>query len=122
MAENKTWMPMTAGILDIVAGGFGLVIAFMSIFMGGIMRLAPNAPASPLSSLIVIGLGLLLAVLGILAIVGGIFALQRKIWGLALAGSIAAFIDSCFSFIFVFPLLVGIAAIVFTVLSKNEFE
>jgi hypothetical protein len=50
---------------------------------------------------------------GILAIVGGIYALQRKIWGLALAGSIAAFFPSW---------ILGIAAIVLTALSKNEFE
>ena len=50
----------------------------------------------------------------ILAIVGGIYALQRKIWGLALAGSIAAFFTPSW--------VLGVAAIVFTALSKNEFE
>jgi hypothetical protein len=58
-------------------------------------------------------LALPFAVVGILAIVGGIYALQRKIWGLALAGSIAAFFPSW---------ILGIAAIVFIALSKNEFE
>jgi len=46
--------------------------------------------------------------------VGGIYALQRKIWGLALAGSIAAFFSPSW--------VLGVAAIVFTALSKNEFE
>ena len=50
---------------------------------------------------------------GILAIVGGTYALRRKKWGVALAGSIAAFFGQS-------PL--GVAAIIFTALSKNEFE
>jgi hypothetical protein len=53
--------------------------------------------------------------LSALAIVGGIYALRRKKWGLALTGSIAALIVPWFWFL-------GIAAIVFTALSKSEFE
>lgn len=49
----------------------------------------------------------------ILAIIGGIYAIKRKSWGLAVTGSIAAVFCSS-------PL--GIAAIVFTILSKSEFE
>jgi len=49
----------------------------------------------------------------ILAIVGGIRALRKKTWGLALAGSIGALFGSS-------PL--GVAAIIFTALSKSEFE
>jgi hypothetical protein len=49
----------------------------------------------------------------LLAIAGGIFAIQRKRWGWALAGSIAAAIN---------PLPLGIVAIVLVILSKNEFS
>ncbi len=111
MADNKTWMPTTAGILDIVSGGFGLICALMFIFMGGVMRFVPDVPTYLWP--IFMALSVPLAIVGILAIVGGIYALQRKVWGLALAGSIAAFFPSW---------LLGIAAIVFTALSKNEFE
>ncbi len=48
-----------------------------------------------------------------LALTGGIFTLQRKRWGLALAGAIVAILP--FS-------LLGMAAIVLIILSKNEFE
>ena len=51
--------------------------------------------------------------LGILAIVGGIFALKKKHWGLALAGAIAGAITF-------FPL--GVPAIIFTTLGKQEFS
>jgi uncharacterized membrane protein HdeD (DUF308 family) len=64
-------------------------------------------------AIIFIPMGIFLLAAGILAIVGGIYALKRKKWKLALAGSIAAFFGSS-------PL--GVAAIIFTALSKNEFE
>jgi len=46
--------------------------------------------------------------------VGGVYALQRKKWGLALVGSIAAFFPPKW--------ILGIAAIVLTVLAREEFE
>ncbi len=48
-----------------------------------------------------------------LALMGGIFALQRKRWGLVLAGAVVALLP--FS-------LLGLAATILVVLSKNEFE
>jgi hypothetical protein len=118
---EKTWKPTIAGILAIVAGALsfvGLVIAGagvgMLMMLGemGEAELAMGIPADLILGIIVL-LAILAICVDILAIVGGIHALRRKKWGLALAGSIAAFFAS-------WPL--GIAAIVFTVLSKNEFE
>lgn len=111
MANNKTWMPMVAGILDIVAGSLGVILAIALIFVGVLMRFVPDIP--PYLFPIFTALSFPFAIVGILAIVGGIYALRRKIWGLALAGSIAAFFPSW---------ILGLPAIVFTVLSKNEFE
>ena len=116
MPENKTWMPMVAGILDIVVGCLGLLVSLVFVFIGAVARYIPDLSTEPgmqyLFPIFAV-LGLPFAILGILAIVGGIFALRRKIWGLALAGSIAAF----------FPCwILGLPAIVFTALSKKEFE
>jgi len=47
-------------------------------------------------------------------IVGGIYALRRRIWGLALAGSICALLGPW--------ALLGILAIIFVSLGKGEFE
>lgn len=109
--EKKTWMPTTAGILDIISGSFGLIAFCVLAIAGGIVRFAPNIPKflPPMF----MGLALPLAIVGILAIVGGIYALQRRNWGLALAGSIAAFFPSW---------LLGIPAIVLTALSRDEFD
>jgi hypothetical protein len=48
-----------------------------------------------------------------LAVIGGIYALQREKFGLAVTGSIAAFLP--FS-------LLGLASIILIALSKDEFE
>ena len=54
----------------------------------------------------------LLALAGILALLGGIYALRRRLWGLALAGSLATIL-----FLPVF----GIPAIILTSHSEREF-
>jgi len=59
-------------------------------------------------------IGAPLIVLGIITIIGGIYALLRKIWGLALAGSICALVGPWF--------VLGILAIIFVSLSKREFR
>jgi hypothetical protein len=58
-------------------------------------------------------IGIILGVLGIVAIAGGISAIRRSSFGLSLAGAICAFIP--------FNLL-GLLAIIFVSLSKKEFE
>jgi hypothetical protein len=85
-----------------------------------------------------------LFIIGVLAIRGGIYALKRKRWGFALASSIAALLPPCILWIaviiaptvdltvlvlymarplfYLLLLLLGIAAIIFTALSKSEFE
>ena len=108
---KKTWMPTTAGILDIISGAFALIGSFFLIIGGSITGLVPDVPG--FVPALLLGLAVPLAVIGILAIVGGVCALKRAKWGWALTGSIAALFPS-------WPL--GIAAIVFTILAKNEFE
>ncbi|MBC8512639.1 MAG: hypothetical protein H8D32_06625 [Dehalococcoidia bacterium] len=108
---KKTWMPTVAGILDIVAGGLSLSV--LLLFAVGPMIIMPLNEGTfslnwSLFLMVIPGLAI-----EALAIVGGVFAIQRRKWRWALAGSIAAFFPS-------WPL--GIAAIVLTILSKNEFE
>ena len=103
---EKTWKPTTAGILAIVAGAFQVIWGIAATTFGGI---GGN----------IIGMGWLgaigvpLIILGIVAIVGGFYALKRRIWGLALAGSICALIG---------PWILGILAIIFVAMGKGEFE
>jgi hypothetical protein len=117
MASKETWMPTTAGILDIIAGSFGLIGGVILLIFGAVGSsimpyLVPQVPPA-IAVAIFTSIAVPLIVIGILAIVGGIYALRRKVWGLALAGSIAAFFPSW---------ILGLTAIVLTALSKNEFE
>jgi len=114
MAENKTWMPLTAGILEIICGAWGLFFALALALVGSFFKTLaiPDMPAfvGPIIGAMSIPFGLL----SIVAIVGGVFALRRKIWGLALAGAIV-------SIFLPYMILLAIAAIVFVALSKKEF-
>lgn len=106
-------MSLVAGILSIIAGVLGLAV-------GGCAALVGVAGGGLLSLL---GLGqlggaftVLMAVplvLAVIAIVGGVYALRRTNWGLALAGSICA-IFSC-------GFVLGVAATVLAVLGRDEF-
>jgi len=140
---ERTWKPIAAGILCIVAGIIVLIPVMVfgrwSPIIGGI-GLIVFAPLIPL------------ILFGILPIVGGIYALRRRRWGLALAGSICCplvgFVILGFYFLFGFigsiavwprtpefgdtiPTLIGfivafvifgILPIVFVILGKREFK
>ena len=108
---EKTWKPITAGILDIVAGGFTVLASIGLIVGGGVTGVVPDVP--DFVPALLMGMAIPFLIVGILAIVGGVYALKRKKWGWALTGSILA----------LFPWWVlGVAAIVITILAKNEFE
>lgn len=109
-----------AGALDVVAGIAGLMggipLLVLALVGSGVVGSLADPELKPLA-IIPLALFLPLALLcflgGLLAIVGGIAAFNRRRWGLAVAGSIAA----VFGF---FPL--GIAAIIFTILAEPEFR
>jgi hypothetical protein len=112
MAKKGTWKPTTAGILSIVAGAAEL---FFGIIYSSLSGLVGSLSGTPELSVIFGILGIPLIILGIVAIVGGIFSLRRRVWGLALAGAI------CSPFLLPVTIL-GILAIIFVAMSKKEFE
>jgi len=114
---KRTWKPTVAGILNVIAGVFGLLGGLVLVVLGSVgseflAYLGCGMPQlAPFAFLLATGVPLL--ILGILALIGGIYALRRKIWGLALAGSIATVL---------FSQLLGILAIIFIALSEEEFD
>ena len=111
------------GVLSIVAGAFevnGGGIMLASAKLGVQFRLWDFAlypgiwleHIIPVDSPWFIIMGGLLVVLGIIAILGGIWALRRRSFGLSLAGAVC-----------ILPLgILGIVAIVCIALAKREFE
>ena len=105
---EKTRKPTAAGILNIITGVLGIILAFYMFIGYGIVSSfgIPQPWYVP-------GIVLVPLLIGILAILGGIGAVRRKEWRWALVGSIAAII-------LFFPL--GVPALILAKKSKNEFE
>ena len=108
---KKTWKPTVAGSCNIAIGLTILAILLM-------FAVSPIAREQFKDGVLPFGLSMLVMVvpglvIGTLAIIGGIFAIQRKKWRWALAGSIGASLV---------PVLLGILAIILLVVSKDEFR
>ena len=120
---ENAWMPKAAGILDIVAGSLGILFsllmglwfAFFSYFTSFPSGSGSEFDDFPMRfmALIMIPWAFFMLIAGIVAIIGGINALKRKGWAVALAGSIGAVLSQ---------LALGVVAIIFTVMGKNQFE
>ena len=100
--KEKTWKPTAAGILCISAGVIvmipGIALALFFAYVGrGWLDFIDAAP-------------LIIIIAGIIPIVGGIYALRRRIWGLALAGSIFALIVPVTLVILVMSFFIGAGA------------
>jgi len=132
---EKTWKPTTAGILTIIEGsmriafGIGVIVAGRWVgALGGLdwsswieewSRVYGPGTADiqsmltrilGVSSTALIAIGIVLLVFGIIALSGGISAIKRKRWRLALAGSILSL-----------PGILGVLAIIFVSMGKKEF-
>ena len=120
---QRTWKPRTAGILNIITGAFSalalifIIIAVISFYNPNIRQfLPPDFEPPPGFDPIMIVLLIFLIVTSAFTVIGGVFALHRRKWGWALAGSIIAII----ALAAINPL--GIASTIFLLLSKDEFE
>jgi len=111
---EKTWMSKTAGILDIIAGSLS-VFSTLSLVAGVSVWLSYQTTGAKMEWVLalIIVLGIIRLLISVLAIIGGAYALKRRIWGLALAGSIAAVLSS---------LILGVVALIFTITGKKEFN
>jgi hypothetical protein len=110
---SKTKKPIIGGILTIVSGLLGLLgIASYSIGFGNPGSGIGKGDMPPFVPSIIFGMSIPAIVIAILAVVGGILAVQRKRWRWSLAGSIAASLSL---------ILLGIPAVVMIAISKDEF-
>ncbi len=104
---KSTWQSTTAGILDIIDGCLSVLLV-----LGLIVAIA-YVSDEPGTLAILVPITVLFAVKTILAIVGGLYALQKRNWGMAIIGATAA----CLPFS-----LLGIAALILTALSRDQFR
>ncbi len=123
--ENTGDKGTISGALSIVSGALGVIYGVgIAIFMVFFQRIftnpsfmpgTPQLPEGIFRMMVVIysGIGFVIILIGILGIVGGIFALIRKHWAVALAGAVAGTITF-------YPC--GIIAVIFVCLGKPEFD
>jgi len=118
-------LSIIGGALEVIGGGtmVGLTIANIEV-----LKLVP--PSTYPGIIYSISAGVSIFALGIVAIIGGVSAMRRKIFGLSLAGAICCALPSSVSLglslvgvVWAMAwLILGILAIIFISLSKKEFE
>ena len=102
----RTWKGTTSGILTLIGGIVGIIA-------GGIALAGTGLAAMLTGFAWLSGIGAGFLALGIIALIGGIITLRRKVWGFALTGAICA----------MFPIVpLGILAIIFVAMAKKEFD
>ena len=120
---QKTWMPTVSGILSIISGGLSLLFSVFTVLGLGLFLTADywdsfgnfGGPNESAFNAILIFFVLPYIIISLVAIIGGVFSIRRRLWGLALAGAICAFFS-------IWGWALGIGAIVLVSLSKNEFD
>ena len=118
-------MIKAAGALNIISGATHLLGAIFILIFGwlgdGIFNIlwygmvgTPLAPITqPVAQELQVVVSMPGIVLGVLAIIAGIYAIEGKYWRLALAGSICGTLLTWF---------LGLPAIILTMTSKNKFQ
>jgi hypothetical protein len=101
----KTWKPTVAGTLMIIVGVIAIFLALLTFRRHEVLGQFLPDRRWRVS-------GLFILIVAIMSITGGIFALMRNAWGVALAGAITA--------LYAFGIF-GILSIIFVSLAKNEF-
>ena len=110
-------LSIIVGVCEIVVGGLSVIATEIGTpFLSLPYRLPPNIVNGRsivmLPTWLIIA-GIVIIVLGIIALIGGISAIKRKNFGLSLAGAICALL----------PLnILGILAVIFVSLGKGEFN
>ena len=102
------------GARSVIIGIIFLASASSAPFLAEMWEeLAAIGIGAGLLVIILILVAIFSAIVGILSLLGGIYAIKRKKWGLVLAGSIAAIFSST---------ALGVLSTIFTAIAKNEFE
>lgn len=117
---EQTSKALFAGVLSIISGVSGLIggvfLALLAALGAGALGATGDAEAQAfwfVPAAFFGPLALLCLVTGGLAVAGGVAAVQRQRWALALVGSIAA-VFSCF--------FLGLPAVILLILSEQEFR
>lgn len=113
---ERTAKPVIAGVLNIITGSLGLMYALSVFLVFYVLDIGINyyyLVFPEFISAFILAAVIIISLFSLLVLVSGLYALERRYWGLALAGSIVAVIG-----LFV----LGIPALVLIALSRDEFD
>jgi len=107
---KRTALPTIAGVINIIIGSLNLLgIIGIGIAIGVISSAAGvDVIVLPILWSVIIAL----SILGLPSLIGGIYALQRKNWVIALIGSIASFLIWN---------VIGLIPLILIIISRDEF-
>jgi hypothetical protein len=116
-------MPLIAGILLIVAGLIGLFTWSMALALDSSMLQNVLPADSPISieqlQSILVTCGIIGSILSIFALIGGIVAVKRKAWGLAIVGGILGLFTIGPMFL---GSIISLVGLILVVISKKDFQ
>lgn len=108
---EKTAKPVVGGILILIGALVGIAMGASMIWAGS-MFLPLGDVGFDLSAIFAV-CGIILMVLSLIGLLGGIFAMQRKHFGLAIVGGIFSMLVGLFIF--------GLIGLILVAISKDEF-
>jgi hypothetical protein len=112
MMRPRTGTPTAAGVMLLIGGILGLMTPVFMLGLGSMLFFIP------LYGSIFIVCFVLILIFAVFALIGGVMAMQRKSWALALIGAI--FCMFCIGPIYISSIL-GLIGLILVVISKDEF-
>ncbi len=107
------WPSTTSGILSIISGAFGIILGVAALTGATVFNTIFTSIFGTLTAAPLFVGGGVAIVLGIVAVIGGALALQKRAWGMALAGAILSVI--------VMP-VTGVLSLIFLAIGKRDFD
>ncbi len=116
----RTSTPVAGGVLGIIAGILALIsgVIYLTVSASSItgITLPPQVTIQEVENILRI-CGAIQVIFGLVAILGGVFAIQRKHFGLAIAGSILGMLG----FGLTFGALLGLISLILVAIARKEF-
>lgn len=119
---ERSWKPTAGGALILIAGilaiANGALYLILDVeYLGEIPTLPEGFTLEDLES-IMRACGVMMIIFGVLAVPGGVFALQRKHFGLAVASGVVGMLGTGFSI----GILLGFVGLILVAISRKEFR
>jgi len=112
MPKPRTGTPVAGGVLVLIAGILGMIEGAMLGAAGSALFFIPGASG------IIIACMAMILIFSIFALIGGIMAIQRKMFGLAVTGAILGMF--CIGPVFISSVL-SLIGLILIIVAKDEF-